>query len=347
MSYNLGMNQLTLVLPYSLTPPELTQDLVRALPAPALAMLLSRHKHRSIDNADGDARLLAHEAWLSRLFGATQADQAPFAAAVMRGFGMAMPDGHWFLVHPVHVQLARTHLTLADPRNLRLDDADARALFDTIQPYVEELGKSLLYGDAGTWFLRADDWKQLRTASPDAAIAENLSDWMPEGDAKRAFRQLQNEVQMLWHEHPVNEARQARGLSPVNSFWLWGGADADMPSAATPLGISGSPPWLNALADPSLCAPQLEALLARTGDATVLLGELVPFGIGGDWSPWLMQMQQFERDWFAPLLAALRDGRLARLRLVLGSRLQIVDTTITKGALRKFWRKPTLTHLSP
>src|SRR5258707_13045446 len=31
---------------------------------------------------------------------------------------------------------------------------------------------------------------------------------------------LQNEVQMAWFEHPVNEAREARGLPAVNSIWF-------------------------------------------------------------------------------------------------------------------------------
>ena len=31
---------------------------------------------------------------------------------------------------------------------------------------------------------------------------------------------LQNEVQMAWFQHPVNEAREARGLPAVNSIWF-------------------------------------------------------------------------------------------------------------------------------
>jgi hypothetical protein len=344
------MNQLTLVLPFALTPPLLANDLARALQAPALETLLSRNSQHSMAEDDGEHRLLPHELWLARAFGADrtgkEAEAAPFAPALMRALGVPQQEGYWFIVQPVHLQLARTHMVLSDPRDLQLNDTDARALFDLVQPLFAEMGKQLLYATPETWFLRADDWRGLRTASPDAAAGENLSDWMPEGEAKRAFRLLQNEVQMAWHEHAVNDAREVRRLLPVNSFWLWGGADAATPALAGKLAVSAAPEWLAALAYPSRDPASLETLLAQNADSTAVLGELIQSGKAGDWSPWLAHMQQIEQHWFAPLLAALKSGRLASLRLVLTDRTRSADITVTKGSLRKFWRKPSLTKLS-
>jgi hypothetical protein len=361
------MNQLTLVLPFALTPPELAQDLARAMQVPALEMLLERNSSHRVTEEDGGNRLLPHETWLSRTFSAAAtgapSDNAPFAPAMMQALGVAQPEGYWFAVQPVHLQLTRTHMVLGDPRSLNLNEADARALFELVKPYFDEVGKPLVYAAPDMWFLRADDWNGLRTASPDAAVNDNLADWMPEGDAKRAFRKLQNEVQMLWHEHPINEARQRRGLQPVNSFWLWAGAQAKQGSAAGSTGSTGGsrgafgaagalavancPAWLTLLADPALRAATVEQVLPLPGDAVVVLGELIPVGKAGDWSPWLAHMQQIEQQWFAPLLAALKAGRLGSLKLVFSSHLKLAEFTITKGSLRKFWRKPSLTKLTP
>jgi hypothetical protein len=41
------------------------------------------------------------------------------------------------------------------------------------------------------------------------------------GVAKK-WRQMQNEIQMIWHDHPVNAARMERGELPINSVWLQG-----------------------------------------------------------------------------------------------------------------------------
>ncbi|KQV80807.1 hypothetical protein ASD15_12895 [Massilia sp. Root351] len=348
------MNQLTLVLPFALTPPELASDLARALQVPSLEILLERNSTYRVSEEDGGNRLLPHESWLSRAFSAAAygapSDNAPFAPAMMRALGVAQPEGYWFAVQPVHLQLTRTHMVLGDPRSLNVNDADSRALFDLVKPYFDEVGKPLIYAAPDMWFMRADDWSELRTASPDAAVNDNLADWMPEGDAKRAFRKLQNEVQMLWHEHPVNEARQQRGLQPVNSFWLWAGAPAipgTAAGAAGTLAVANCPAWLTLLADPALRAATAEQVLPLAGDAVVVLGELIPVGKAGDWSPWLAHMQQIEQQWFAPLLAALKAGRLGSLKLVFSSHLKLAEFTITKGSLRKFWRKPALTKLTP
>jgi hypothetical protein len=377
------MNQLTLVLPFALTPPELAADLARALQVPSLGILLERNSSHRVTEEDGGNRLLPHESWLSRAFTAGASDTAPFAPAMMQALGVPQQEGYWFAVQPVHLQLTRTHMVLGDPRSLNLNEADSRALLELVKPYFDEVGKPLVYAAPDMWFMRADDWSGLRTASPDAAVNDNLADWMPEGDAKRAFRKLQNEVQMLWHEHPINEARQQRGLQPVNSFWLWAGAPASQGaahggvmtdtgstrdvagsgsgragpdtargsgSAFSPTGtlaVANCPAWLTLLADPALRAARVEQVLPLPGDATVVLGELIPVGKAGDWSPWLAHMQQIEQQWFAPLLAALKSGQLGCLKLIFSSHLKLAEFTITKGSLRKFWRKPALTRLTP
>jgi len=345
------MIQITLALPFALPPPELAPDLQRALKTPALAALLSRTSGQTLTAAEDGARVLPHEAWLARELGlGSGADSAPLAAAVMRGYGQAPAVGYWFIVQPIHVQMARTHLTLADPRRLRLADADSRALFELARPYFEESGKPLVYGGADTWFMRADDWSALQTATPDTVTSMNLSDWIPEGPNAIAFRKLQNEIQMLWHEHPVNEARQARGLTPVNSFWAWGGAAAPAPAARATLAGAGAPGWLSALAQPALREATLAQLLAHTGDnrqRIAMLGDLIEAGSAGDWSDWLLHMQRLEQDWFAPLLAALQDGRVAQVRLVMSHRTRLAEFTSTKNAQRKFWRKHTLNNLLP
>jgi hypothetical protein len=328
------MASTTVVLPFALPPAELATELSRNLQAPALAALISRNSLLKRHVMDDESRLLPHETWLARQRGA-------LATTVMRGFSLAPPEGYWFMVHPVHIQLARNHLVLADPRRLRLDEADARVLFELAKPFFDELA----WGDADTWFMRADGWQGLDTASPDAAMGSNLADWMPVGPSALAFKKLQNEIQMLWHEHPANQARQQRGLAPVNSFWMWGGAPAQAetmaPVGAASLAVAdgGAPSWLRAMTTPGA--------KAVPGDAgIVVLPQLISAGAGNDWGAWLGAMQQLEHEWFAPLLAALRDGRTAELTLILTDREGWTEIRTTKNALRKFWRAQNLKNLT-
>jgi hypothetical protein len=340
-TYNGGMNHLTLVLPFALPPPELATDLVRALQAPALAALLSRTSEGARHAFDDDARALPHELWLAQEMNVAR-QHAAFAAAAMRGLQLdpGADPAAWLIVHPAHIEIARSHLALHDLRKLQLQESDARALFDSARPLFTELGHTLVYGDAQTWFLRAEGWDALETSTPDAVLGMNLGDAMPAGAKAREFRRLQNEVQMLWFEHPVNTARAGRGLPAVNAIWPWG-------SGGTPgtgkLSVSGVPGWLQAAAQQVL--PDPGAILQDGGDGLLVCGTLTGPGLAGEWSAWLDAMHQLESALFAPTLALLGAGKVKSVRLVLSHRRALATCTTTPMAQRKFWRRISLDTL--
>ncbi|AWL03289.1 hypothetical protein ACFOHT_04210 [Massilia oculi] len=341
------MAHITLVLPFALPLPEFAPDLVRALQAPALAALLSRtSSDRRAPNTD-IAHALPHETWLARALGLIPDERGgdtPFAVAAMRGFGMEPGAGRWHIVTPAHIQIARSHLMMADTRQVSLDDADGRSLFETARSLCEEIGHELRYGDAHTWFLRADDWTGFETATPDTVANMDLTDFMPKGAGAQAYRRLQNEVQMAWHAHPVNAAREARRLPVVNAFWVWG-ASAQAQPPATTMTSYAVPGWLAALGRQRLTSlERLDDVLAQGG--LLVAGNLGEAALAADWNGWLQGMQHLEDTLFAPLLAALKDGRVRELRLVLSSREALADYTTTAMAQRKFWRRPTLDALT-
>lgn len=42
-----------------------------------------------------------------------------------------------------------------------------------------------------------------------------------ESHASKQWLQLNTEIQMWLHQHPINQHRQQQGLLPINSLWLW------------------------------------------------------------------------------------------------------------------------------
>ena len=330
------MTQITLVLPFALPPPELAQDLLRALKAPALATLLSRTERRSTP-VDDSALALPHELWLARALGLLHDKQPAFARAAMRGFQLEPGDGAWFIVNPAHIAISRSHLLMSDLRGLQLSEAHSRALFDTAKPYVDEAGKQLLYGDAATWFLRADEWAALQTASPDSAVGLNLTEWLPQGDKSIEYRKLQNEIQMLWYEHPANAEREQRGLQPVNAFWPWSPAPAEA-AAARLHAADDAPPWLCALASERDITP---SQLPAGEDALFVCDSLSAPALAGEWAGWLSQFQRLDQALLAPLLTR------SEVTLVMTRRDALLEFSTTNMAKLKFWRRPSLEALLP
>jgi len=127
------------------------------------------------------------------------------------------------------VAIGREGAALAIPDSLGLDQAQADALFEAAQPLWNGSGISVLPLESGRWRIWLAPDARLRSISPAAVSTLSVSDWWPQAESLKAWRKLLNEVQMLWHTHPVNEQRAARGLEPINSLWLYGGASGWKP----------------------------------------------------------------------------------------------------------------------
>lgn len=349
------MTEIDILLPFGLPPAELARDLLKELNAPALALLASRATSE-IENTDEFQRALPHERWIARQFGMEHAMQEggspPVASPLMRVMDIPPQTGTWFVLQPVHIHIARDHLVLTDPRRLALSEAESRALFDIASPLFHEAGKRITYGDTGTWFVEAGDWAGLETSSPDAASGHNIDIWMPKGPGERDWRKVQNDVQMHWFNHPVNEEREERRQKPVNSVWLWGGPSRNSEAPQRPydktFNLSG---WMRAFRQfapnhaHAVDADGIVPLLEKQN--LLVLDNLLEAALSNDWGRWLDGMRQLDEEWFAPLLQALKSGKLDRISLITTHDSRISRFTATRSSLRKFWVKPTLATLCP
>lgn len=354
LPYNSGMRHLDILIPFALPATAMGADLLRVMETPSLAVLLGRMRRSEHRLYDPFARALPHETWLARAFDLPfdpkVGSSPPLALQTMRQFGNPPERGVWFLVNPVHIHIARDHLVLTDRRNLELSDTESRALFTIAEPVFAENGKHLLYGDAGTWFLQADGWRDLTTSTPDATCGHNIDIWMPKGPQEREWRKLQNEVQMQWHASDINQAREMIGKQPINSLWLWAGTVA--PLLPQPSGynisfnLSGWMEDFGKLADRhDRSAGAADVFASHPGRGLLLLDALIQAALAGDMAEWLLRMNALERQWFAPLLQALRDGQLQSCRLILTHGTVVTEVSVDRNSLRRFWKKPTLSGL--
>ena len=133
---------------------------------------------------------------------------------------------------------------------------------------------------------------------------------------------------MLFHEHPVNAAREARGEPVMNSIWFWGGGTMASPGVRPFSTVFGNDPLARGLAlasgVPARPLPgHAGAMLSAAGAEGVAL-------VAFDAPRSEEDVAALERDWFEPLLAALRWGRIGMLTLSLPGRRSFfeIDTTL-------------------
>jgi hypothetical protein len=158
---------------------------------------------------------------------------APFELLGLQG-GVINSNAVWACIQPIHLHATRDHLVLMHPDHIPLSDAESAALLAEAKPlFQDEFKAEVIAADPHRWFINPAHFASLTTHSIDQVHGRNIDWWLPRDTAEvgkaRAWRKLQNEIQMLWHISPINEARQASGLPAINSIWISGtGSTADL-----------------------------------------------------------------------------------------------------------------------
>jgi hypothetical protein len=294
---------------------------------PSIELLLARGRRQERPPVGFEAGLLG-------LFG-LEGEAIPAGALTVLAAGDDPGASAWLRADPVHLRLMRDRLLVMPAEALNLSRAEADALCAALNGHF-----------AGTMQVRAVDprrWCARIEKIPSSNKASALDE---AGREVRPGDSLLNEIQMLLHAHPVNEAREARGEPVVNSLWLWGAGAAPTVSS----------PWNSVLADepialglarlggaryttlPASAAAWLERAPEEGRHLIVLDALRVPLALLEE-NNCSERLAALERDWFTPILVALRSQRIGLVTVHVpdGSASAFFETD--RGDLRRFWRR--------
>ena len=286
---------------------------------------------------------LPEDHFLRELFGVPSG----VAIEALAGAALGVPLPYWRLT-PCHLHLGMDHAMLTDPPQLQLSPEDAQALLSTVAPSFIELGLTLLAPRPDVWFVHGEPWA-LQAHPWTQASGRNIAAYQPSGTRARDWRRLLTEVQMLWHEHPVNLARATRGLRAVNALWLDGFASAYPPPgtglvfAASPVlaGLAAAAGWqIRPLAEFG-AAPSGGSSDRATSTGPTLIdldGWRAPRRLGdlGAWQAAWTQLDRWLADHQAPLAQA---GRSRPIRVVLTGERRVLELSASAPAGWRFWRR--------
>jgi len=260
---------------------------------------------------------------------------APVSAAGQMGTAAGEAGGErggtWLHAEPVHFAAGLNRLTFLGLEGAaRVTAAERDALRPLLADHLQASGLALTA--SGDWLIHSPQPLSVQTSCPDAAAANELEGVMPRGADAGRLRRLMTELQMLLHEHPVNQARARRGLPAINSIWPWGvGASPQSSAAALPVAM-GQSAFLR-----GLYRLQDQVIQPSPNDGSTLVAALAGssrvIAVADSDAP--AEVDVLERCWLVPLTRALAAGELERLDLVFDG----WHCDIPRGALRRFWRK--------
>lgn len=134
---------------------------------------------------------------------------------------------------PFHGLVGSDRITLVPAGELDLHEDESRELFAAVQPLYDSEGVVLDWRGPLHWRVQHESMRKLPCASLHRAEGDSVQQWQGRTplSAARLMRRLQNEAQMVLHEHPVNRRRAEAGALTVNSLWLdQAGAVGDLPA---------------------------------------------------------------------------------------------------------------------
>jgi len=270
---------------------------------PALELLIARGRKHPADLEDAAS-------WLGGAFGL---DSLP-AGALTAGAA-----GRWVRADPVHYRVLRDRIVMLPATGL--EPEYAATLVETLNRHFAGRHEfRVAHPDA--WAMSDAPAAALAT-QPTAQAAGDCSGRLPGAP----WAALLNEIQMALHEHPANEGREAE----VNGVWLWGAGELPQGLAAPWRSVTAADPLARGLARAAGIShrtppPGADAWLADLSEDGRHLAVLGALEAG------------LEAAWFAPLLAALKRGRVGLVTLHAPEAGLAFETS--RADLRRFWRRP-------
>lgn len=328
--------QWSVVVPGALIPAPIAADVVGAAQLPHWLAWTARAQVTAPQSASMASAGAAHLGWLWRRFSG-RSDAAVTAPYAWRALVGTTPPAHLWQADPVHFAIARDHMLLATLGELTADEA--RALAAEAQPILATAGAQL-HCHADHWFVSFERAWSLTVPALDAALGESVQHRLPEGADATPWRRLLTEIQIAWHHHPVNEAREERGAAEVNGLWLHGGGAADALPPSGLASVSATDPavrgWALAAGVPAAALRDSDDPGQPAGDALIVWPHLFAAAKAEAWGAWLPVAARFDA-WLGALNEQASQAG-ADVELVLCGRSHTRSACVARADRWKPWR---------
>ena len=327
-----AMRSVHLIVPELLPSEYLSAGVVEGLSLPVLERMLARGRRETRE-------VVSLEALLCESFFEPGYVGTPVTAisAAFDGLG----QGCWLRADPGHMQLLRREVVLQPAGDVTADEA-AR-LCAALNEHFAGQGMAFAAPHPRRWYLRLDAQPDVLTVPMSRAVGCDVGGLLPSGAEGARWQQSFNEMQMLLFSHPVNAAREERGVLPVNCLWLWGNGEAAVRSPGR---------YAEVVSDDDLAGMFASAAGTRfvgwagrwradgEGEQLLVLTGLRESAQRNDPDAWRAALQEFETGCLQPLWQALRRGGISRVQIDAPGVGGMRRIRLTRADAWAFWRRP-------
>ena len=187
------------------------------LALPRLEILLAR--------ADRLTEPVGYAGGLFGLFGVetTAGADLPTAAVCFLADTGKAPKGVLLHADPLQLLPDLDRLLAFDLEDDPLDADETAELVEAFNGHFKDDGVRLCDSPAGRIYMHCDRTLSIQTHPLSTVIGRSLDLFLPDGEDRRWWRGLLNEIQMLCHALEFNREREARGRLLLGGLWFSGG----------------------------------------------------------------------------------------------------------------------------
>jgi hypothetical protein len=260
-------------------------------------------------------------------------DPLPIAALGLLGEGMEPGSHNWLRLDPIHLRAEHSRLRLVALPDDCLGQEAAQALIAALAPHLAAENAELIAVRPQQWYLRSPRPLPAPTGCPRRCAGVLDEHALPAGEHGAYWRRLITEAQMLLHELPLNEQREAQGKLAINGVWPWGSGAKPSIAAAGYQHVYADDAWVRGLGRAGGAEP-----LRLPADAGAIAGARADVLFVLKTAP-ARSLQRIEQTWLEPLAAALERAQASELRLALVARGRTIACRLTRRHMHRWWRR--------
>ncbi len=178
-------------------------------------------------------------------------------------------------------------------RSANLDREQAQLFAAAFNEFYKDYGYCLYPLAADRWYISAPEPFVTPEVSLDQVSGRNLRPFVTTGRQSREWNGLFTEIQMLFYDLPVNQARQKAADYPVSGVWLSGGGELPVVGQHRIETVQGDDPLLRGLALHAGLS-QTDELASPDADHLVVMQDCHTAWLAMDFPAWLDAVQQVE-----------------------------------------------------
>jgi len=290
------------------------------------------------------------ESTLGRLFGMSEELTINLPVAALSHYlKFGELTDYWYMhCDPVVMQPNRDHLMMFGNDLLDISEQEAEQLVSDINATYHDQPWQLKMLSPTQWVLEMQQTPKIKTKPLNRVLGKKINEYLPTGEDAKIWHVLLNELQMLLHSHPVNRARDTKGISTINSVWFWG--EGRLPRDLNSSMVTNwAQCWSNHTATLGLaklfniprvdCPANASIWLEQAitpGQHLVVMDTLDSSSLVIDPFDWWQALSELNEQWLAPLVSALQKNTLSKLTLVTAEGRSYV---LTPKLAKRWWKR--------